>query len=76
MGGVGADDLGRARGAPQTLGRRLANGRQYSYGMFRRDRVVGGAGLMRRIAANGLEIGYWVHPAFTGEGLRLVRRER
>jgi len=22
-----------------------------------------GAGLMRRIAANGLEIGYWVHPA-------------
>jgi RimJ/RimL family protein N-acetyltransferase len=45
-----------------------ANGRQYSYGMFRRDRVVGGAGLMRRIAANGLEIGYWVHPAFTGRG--------
>jgi len=45
-----------------------AEGTEYSYGMFRGDRVVGGAGLMRRIAADGLEIGYWVHPAFVGRG--------
>jgi RimJ/RimL family protein N-acetyltransferase len=43
-------------------------GTQYSFGMFRRGRVVGGAGLMRRIAKDGLEIGYWVHPEFVGRG--------
>lgn len=45
-----------------------AKGVQYSFGMFRTGRVVGGAGLMRRIAKDGLEIGYWVHPEFTGRG--------
>ena len=45
-----------------------AKGIQYSFGMFRAGRVVGGAGLMRRIAEDGLEIGYWVHPEFTGRG--------
>ncbi|MGA2803665.1 MAG: GNAT family N-acetyltransferase [Acidimicrobiales bacterium] len=48
--------------------RAWAEGSEYSYGMFRGARVVGGAGLMRRIAADGLEIGYWVHPAFVGRG--------
>ncbi|MGD0945199.1 MAG: GNAT family N-acetyltransferase [Acidimicrobiales bacterium] len=43
-------------------------GTQYSFGMFRGGRVVGGAGLMRRIAEDGLEIGYWVHPEFVGRG--------
>jgi RimJ/RimL family protein N-acetyltransferase len=46
-----------------------AEGVQYSYGMFLEDRVVGGAGLMRRIAPDGLEIGYWVHQDFVGRGL-------
>ncbi|MGD0983992.1 MAG: GNAT family N-acetyltransferase [Acidimicrobiales bacterium] len=45
-----------------------AEGSEYSYGMFQGTRVVGGAGLMRRIAPDGLEIGYWVHPAFVGRG--------
>lgn len=45
-----------------------AEGRQYSYGMFRHGEVVGGAGLMRRIAPDGLEIGYWVHPRYTRRG--------
>ena len=49
--------------------RAWAEGTEYSYGMFRGDRVVGGAGLMRRIAPGGLEIGYWVHPDFVGRGL-------
>ena len=30
---------------------------------------AGSAGLMARIGDGGLEIGYWVHPAFTGRGL-------
>ena len=45
-----------------------SEGVQYSYGMFRETRVVGGAGLMRRIATDGLEIGYWVHVEFVGRG--------
>jgi ribosomal-protein-serine acetyltransferase len=30
---------------------------------------AGSAGLMSRIDAGGLEIGYWVHPAHTGRGV-------
>lgn len=30
---------------------------------------AGSAGLMARIGRGGLEIGYWVHPAFTGRGV-------
>ncbi len=43
-------------------------GTQYTFGMFQASVVVGGAGLMRRIDQGGLEIGYWVHQAFTGRG--------
>ncbi len=38
-------------------------------GMFLNGRVVGGCGLHRRIACDGLELGYWVHPHFTRRGL-------
>lgn len=31
--------------------------------------AVGSAGLMRRVGPGGLEIGYWLHPAYTGRGL-------
>ncbi len=34
-------------------------------GIFLAERVVGGCGLHRRIAPDGLEIGYWVHSGFT-----------
>ena len=43
-------------------------GVQYNFGLFEGSRVVGGAGLMRRIAEDGLEIGYWVHHEFTRRG--------
>jgi ribosomal-protein-serine acetyltransferase len=33
------------------------------------DRIVGSCGLMARIGAGGLEIGYWVHQAYTGRGI-------
>jgi RimJ/RimL family protein N-acetyltransferase len=52
----------------QRWDREWAKGRQYLYGMFLGSRVVGGAGLMRRIAEDGLEIGYWVHPDYVGRG--------
>ena len=45
-----------------------AEGTQYSFGMFCQERVVGGAGLMARIARGGLEIGYWVHSGFARRG--------
>jgi ribosomal-protein-serine acetyltransferase len=38
-------------------------------GLFVSDQIAGGGGLHRRIGPNGLEIGYWVHPAFTRRGL-------
>ena len=39
------------------------------YGVFRDGRVVGGCGLHRRIAADGLEFGYWVHVRYLRQGL-------
>jgi Acetyltransferase (GNAT) domain len=40
-----------------------------SYAITTADAVVGSCGLMRRIGPGGLEIGYWLHPAYTGRGL-------
>ena len=43
----------------------------YMYGAFDRDsgRIVGGCGLHARAGAGGIEIGYWVHPAWTRKGV-------
>ena len=38
------------------------------FGMFVGNAVVGGCGLHRRLGADGLEIGYWVHAAHTRRG--------
>ena len=38
-------------------------------GIFRGGLPVGSCGLHRRIASDGLEIGYWLHPSFTRQGL-------
>lgn len=38
-------------------------------GAWVRGWVAGGGGLHRRIAPDGLEIGYWIHPRFTRRGL-------
>jgi RimJ/RimL family protein N-acetyltransferase len=38
-------------------------------GVFMDGRVAGGCGLHHRIGAGGLEIGYWIHPAFLRRGL-------
>ena len=45
-----------------------AEGGDRMYGLFLAAQVVGGCGLHRRIGPGGLEIGYWVHPAFVRRG--------
>lgn len=46
-----------------------AAGGDETFGMWLGDQVVGACGLHRRIGPGGLEIGYWVHAAFTRQGL-------
>ena len=38
-------------------------------GIFLEGRAVNGCGLHRRIAPDGLELGYWIDPRFTRRGL-------
>ncbi len=38
-------------------------------GVFVDSHLAGGCGLHRRIGADGLELGYWIHPGFTGRGV-------
>jgi RimJ/RimL family protein N-acetyltransferase len=45
------------------------SGVAYQYAITTDDAVIGSCGLMRRIGPGGLEIGYWLHPAYTGRGL-------
>lgn len=45
-------------------------GEDYVYGVFNLDetRALGGSGLHTRIGEDGLEIGYWIHKDFVGQG--------
>jgi ribosomal-protein-serine acetyltransferase len=45
------------------------NGTEFNYAITVDDRIVGSAGLMTRRGPGGLEIGYWVHHAYTRRGL-------
>jgi ribosomal-protein-serine acetyltransferase len=45
------------------------SGQMYNYAITSAGAVIGSCGLMRRIGPGGLEIGYWLHPAWTGKGL-------
>lgn len=38
-------------------------------GIFLDAEIAGGCGLHRRIAPDGLELGYWIHSAFVRKGL-------
>lgn len=46
-------------------------GQDFVYGIFDRQesRVLGGTGLHPRLGPEALEIGYWIHVDFTGQGL-------
>jgi ribosomal-protein-serine acetyltransferase len=46
-----------------------ADGQEYNYAIIRDGALAGGCGLMARIGPGGLEIGYWVHQAYTRRGL-------
>ena len=52
-----------------TWERDWAAGGDVVMGVFVGDRVAGGSGLHRRLGPDGLEIGYWIHTAFTRQGL-------
>jgi ribosomal-protein-serine acetyltransferase len=45
-----------------------ASGAAYNYGIYVQGRLAGAASLMARIGPGGLEIGYWLHPAYVGRG--------
>ncbi|MFG3308242.1 GNAT family N-acetyltransferase [Streptomyces wuyuanensis] len=44
-------------------------GAAYEYAITTDGSLVGGCGLMPRIGPGGLDIGYWLHPRWTGRGL-------
>jgi len=46
-----------------------SEGSAFQYTIYVGEHQVGGAGLMARIGIGGLEIGYWVHPSWTGRGV-------
>jgi len=45
------------------------DGTEYNYAIISGGTLAGGCGLMARIGPGGLEIGYWVHRAYTRRGL-------
>ncbi len=49
--------------------REWAAGGDVILGTFVGGEVAGGCGLHRRVAPDGLEIGYWVHPSFLRRGI-------
>jgi ribosomal-protein-serine acetyltransferase len=66
-----AGDYGLAR-ATEYLERCEADwaaGEAFQYLTAVAGNPAGSAGLMARIGPGGLEIGYWVHPAFAGQGV-------
>ncbi|TDV47126.1 GNAT family N-acetyltransferase [Actinophytocola oryzae] len=46
-----------------------ARGAAYNYAIFVSGRLAGATSLMARIGPGGLEIGYWLHPAYVGVGV-------
>lgn len=48
---------------------RWEKGEAHEYGIFRDGEHIGTVGLMARIGPGAWEIGYWLHPAHTGQGI-------
>ena len=49
--------------------REWSQGGDVLLGVFLEGRIAGGCGLHRRLGEGGLEIGYWIHPAYLRRGL-------
>jgi ribosomal-protein-serine acetyltransferase len=66
-----AMDFSRAAQAEFLAGcvRDWATGAAFNYAMLVDGAIAGSIGLMARIGPGGLEIGYWVHQAYTRRGL-------
>ncbi len=66
-----AVDFSRAAQAEFLVGseRDWQSGLAFNYAILVDDAIAGSAGLMARIGPGGLEIGYWVHQAYTRRGL-------
>jgi RimJ/RimL family protein N-acetyltransferase len=54
---------------------RWAAGGDCNYVIRVGERVAGSCGLHRRLGPGGLEIGYWLHPDFTGRGVATTAAE-
>ncbi|CAL9653016.1 GNAT family N-acetyltransferase [Streptomyces sp. enrichment culture] len=50
-------------------------GEAYAYAITTGGAMIGSCGLYRRIGAGGLDIGYWLHPRWTGRGLATAAAE-
>jgi ribosomal-protein-serine acetyltransferase len=66
-----AADYSRQSGAEflAKSARNWADGTEYGYAIIAGGALAGSCGLMDRIGPGGLEIGYWVHRAWTRRGL-------
>ena len=58
-----------ATGYMQQCEKDWAAGTAFQYLILASGQPAGSAGLMARIGDGGMEIGYWVHPGFTGRGV-------
>jgi RimJ/RimL family protein N-acetyltransferase len=69
-----AADFSRASQAEFLAGceRDWKAGAAFNYAMLVDGAIAGSIGLMARIGPGGLEIGYWVHQAYTRRGLATV----
>ncbi|MGZ4277517.1 MAG: GNAT family N-acetyltransferase [Solirubrobacteraceae bacterium] len=47
----------------------LVDAQSARYAIFAAGELAGGCGLYSRIGRGGVEIGYWLHPRFTGRGV-------
>jgi RimJ/RimL family protein N-acetyltransferase len=63
------EPIERRRARIREWERGWAAGGDVVLGVFLADRIVGGSGLHRRIARDGLEIGYWIHANYLRQGL-------
>jgi RimJ/RimL family protein N-acetyltransferase len=69
MPGAARHDRDEAAAFLERCEQQWAAGEAYNYAITVDGAEVGSCGMMRRIGPGGLEIGYWVHPAHTRQGI-------